>query len=144
MYRKIPESQLTFEEFKFPYGKLDKTNVWVQLEKMIPWDLVEAIYRKSLAQSGKGAPALTSRIAFGSLIIQARKNLTDRQVVEEIRENPYLQYFLGYNDYRYTPPFDASMLVHFRKRFDEASINKINEYIVLSGSRSKMSKKKSR
>ena len=142
MYRKIPESQLTFEEFKFPYGKLDKTNVWVQLEKMIPWDLVEAIYRKSLAQSGKGAPALTSRIAFGSLIIQARKNLTDRQVVEEIRENLYLQYFLGYNDYRYTPPFDASMLVHFRKRFDEASINKINEYIVLSGSRSKMSKKK--
>lgn len=38
-----------------------------------------------------GAPAINSCIAFGSLIIQTHKNITDKEVIEDIQENPYLQ-----------------------------------------------------
>ena len=64
--------------------------------------------------------------------------------MEQIRENPYLQYFLGFGSYQDEAPFDASMMVHFRKRFDLQLISRINETILkVSKDKSiKMSKKK--
>ncbi len=52
-----------------------------------------------------------------------------------IRENPYLQYFIGFKSYQDDPLVDASMLVHFRKRIDEELINKINKEIVMHRNR---------
>lgn len=40
--------------------------------------------------------------------------LTDEETVEQIRENDYMQYFLGYASYFSKAPFDPSMMVHFR------------------------------
>jgi hypothetical protein len=34
-------------------------------------------------------------MAHGALIIKARLNLTDKELVEQIKENPYLQFFVG-------------------------------------------------
>jgi hypothetical protein len=56
--------------------------------------------------------------------------LTDRETVQQIRENPYLQYFIGLTNYSYEIPFDASMMVHFRKRINQETINNINKKIV--------------
>jgi len=47
-----------------------------------------------------GAPAKAARVAFAALIIQEKLGLTDEEMVEQIRENPYLQYFIGYGEYR--------------------------------------------
>jgi Transposase domain (DUF772) len=49
--------------------------------------------------------------------------------VEQIKENPYLQYFIGLNSYRNEAPFEASMLVHFRQRLEVGLVNKINNRI---------------
>lgn len=57
--------------------------------------------------------------------------MTDRETVLQIQENPYLQYFLGFPEYSDEPPFDPSLMVHFRKRFDKESLAKINEATVL-------------
>ena len=46
-------------------------------------------------QTKTGHPAKPFRMALGSLIIQKRKKLSDRGLVKEIGENPYLQYFIG-------------------------------------------------
>ena len=32
------ERQLKFEDFIFPYGKLNKNNRWIKLSEIIPWD----------------------------------------------------------------------------------------------------------
>lgn len=69
-------------------------------------------------------------MAMGALIIQQILKISDRETVEQIKENPYLQYFIGLSTYEYKPPFDASMLVYFRKRINREIINKINEEIV--------------
>jgi hypothetical protein len=46
------------------------------------------------------------------------------------RENPYLQYFLGFSSYSNEAPFEASMLVHFRERISHDAIDKINRQLV--------------
>ena len=48
----------------------------------------------------------------------------------QIRENPYLQYFLGLHEYLREDLFDASMMVHFRKRISPEALEKINNAIV--------------
>ena len=48
------------------------------------------------------------------LFIKQRLGLSDEETVEQIRENPYLQVFLGFAGYSTKAPFDLSMMVHFR------------------------------
>ena len=37
--------------------------------------------------------------------------LTDDELVEQIKENPYLQFFIGLEAFQYSAPFDLSMMV---------------------------------
>lgn len=69
-------------------------------------------------------------MALGSLIIQTRCGYTDRETVQQITENPYLQYFIGLKEYQLTPPFTPVALVKFRKRFKKDRLDRINERIV--------------
>jgi hypothetical protein len=39
------------------------------------------------------------------------------------------QYFIGYGEYRDEEPFEASMMVHFRKRLGLVELSGINELI---------------
>lgn len=129
MYRHN-QKQLRFENFYLPFGgKLRSDNRWVKLAKFIPWEDFEPDYAKSLASTDKGPPAKSIRVALGTLIIKERLGISDEETVEQIRENPYLQYFLGFEEFKDEPPFDPSMLVHFRKRLSMDFICKINEQI---------------
>ena len=68
-------------------------------------------------------------MALGALIIKEKCGYSDIETVEQIKENPYLQYFIGLKEYKYEAPFDPSLMVHFRKRFGMDAINAINEKI---------------
>ncbi|NES86011.1 MAG: transposase, partial [Moorea sp. SIO2B7] len=54
-----------------------------------------------------GAPAKPFRMALGALIIKENLGISDRETVEQIRDNPYLQYFIGLRKYTNEPPFEA-------------------------------------
>lgn len=129
MYISSDADQITMEDFFMPFGgKLLKTNRWVKLASIMPWEHIEQIYMASF-RSERGRPAISSRIAFGSIFIKENDNLTDEGTVAAIAENPYMQYFLGLAGFQAEPLFDASMMVHFRKRFPVEEVAKINEYI---------------
>jgi hypothetical protein len=131
MYRKNDTSQFQFEDFYLPFGgKLRSDNRWVVLSKQIPWLQVEQEYAALFSESKAGCPPKSARVALGSLIIKERLGTTDRETLLQIAENPYLQYFLGFSEYRDEEPFDHSLMTHFRKRFDKESLAKINEAIV--------------
>jgi IS5 family transposase len=53
--------------------------------------------------------------------------------VELITESPYLQYFVGFIGYHPLPPFDASMMVHFRKRIGPELIKVCNAMTKANG-----------
>ena len=61
-------------------------------------------------------------MALGSLLIQKKYGLSDRELVEEIKENPHLQFFTGLPGYRDEAPFVPSLLVEFRKRLNKKSL----------------------
>jgi IS5 family transposase len=129
MYRHN-EEQLEFEDFHLPFGgRLRSDNRWVRLAKLIPWEKVEKIYASNLAGTGQGAPAISVRVALGSLIVKERLGTSDEETLEQIRENPYIQYFLGLKQYKDEQLFHSTMFVHFRKRFPSDTLNRINEMI---------------
>jgi hypothetical protein len=131
MYRQKEPNQRTFEDFYLPFGgRLRSDNRWVLLAKQIPWDQVEQQYAAVFADRDTGREAKPARLALGALIIKERLGTTDRETVEQIRENPYLQYFLGFPEYKDEAPFDPSLMTHFRKRFDQEALARINEAIV--------------
>ena len=70
------------------------------------------------------------RLALGSLIIQTKYQYSDRELVEQLTENPYYQYFIGLPGYQEEPPIDASTLVLFRKRLKMDVIMEANEYML--------------
>ena len=130
MYRHN-EKQLKFVDFYLPFGgKLSPNNRWVRLAEMVPWDEFEESYCANLSKSGQGPPALSVRMALAALIIKERLGVTDEECVEQIRENPYLQYFCGFKEFTTKPPFHPTMLVHFRKRFPAEALSRTNEIIV--------------
>ena len=133
MYRQSSPGQLSFQDFYLPFGgKLSEENRWVKLAEMIPWEAFESIYASQFSED-MGAPAKGFRMALGALIIKEKLGVSDRETIDQIRENPYLQYFLGLHEYSDTAPFDASMLVHFRKRISFDLVSTVNESVVQAG-----------
>ncbi len=65
-------------------------------------------------------------MALGALLIQRRLKCSDEWLVKHIGENPYLQFFIGMEEYG-PCPFGASTPVAFRKRFSEEDMVAILE-----------------
>ena len=129
MYR-FEEKQLSFTDFNQPQGlQMNPENRWIKKAEMIPWDTIEKEYAK-LFPSRTGMPAKPLRMALGSLLIQKQYHYPDEELVEQIRENPYYQYFIGMPGYEDKIPFVPSLLVEFRKRLSEDVLNEINEMII--------------
>ncbi|MEJ7589665.1 MAG: transposase [Ferruginibacter sp.] len=81
--------------FKTPFDQqLDTTNRWVKLSNILPWDQLVKIYIKKL-RADFGAPSIDAHMVIGVLIIKHQLTLSDRETIEMIRENMYMQYFVG-------------------------------------------------
>lgn len=130
MYRPLRSKIGSSEQFQLPFeGKLSEENRWVNLARLVPWEEFESEYAAQFSPT-RGSPAKPFRVALGALIIKERLGTSDEETVEQIRENPYLQYFLGFSEYTDMAPFEASMLVHFRKRISLDFVGRVNERIV--------------
>jgi len=120
---------------------LSLLNRWVKMAQLIPWDEFESEYAANFPVE-KGAPAKSFRMALRALIIKEKLGISDRETVEQIRENPYLQYFIGQSSYSNELAFDPSLLVHFRQKISPNLINKVNERLVKKCAPSLQSKPK--
>uniref|UniRef100_UPI00359FC94C transposase n=1 Tax=Jeotgalibaca porci TaxID=1868793 RepID=UPI00359FC94C len=130
MYKKQTNRQLTIYDFDQPLGlTMNPENRWVKKADSIPWSVIEDKYA-ALFNSDRGNIAKPVRMALGALIIQSEFQYADTEVVNQIRENPYLQYFVGLPSYKDEKPFDASSMVHFRKRLSSEILIEINELIL--------------
>jgi len=127
----VSPSQLTLAGFETPFERsLNPKNRWVVLARLIPWDEICNLYLKQVRTSSTGRPAISPRIVIGSIIIKHLCNLDDVETVDQISENIYMQYFLGYPSFSDEAPYDPSLLTDFRKRLGMDQVNAINERIV--------------
>ena len=129
MIRYISQKQLPLEGFDTPPNMiLDPNNRWVKLSDCLPWDELSGSYYKTLCSS-LGRPAKDARIVIGAVIIKHKLSVSDEETVEQTRENPYLQYFIGLKGFQAKTPFASSLLVEICKRMAQTVFDEFHEVI---------------
>ena len=119
--------QISIEDFTLPFsGKLSEKNRWVILAKLLPWDELVSGYIEKM-DIGFGRPGIDPRVTVGALIIKHKKALSDEETVEDIKENPYLQYFLSFSGYHYEQAFTPSLFVEIRERLGHRAFNEMTQ-----------------
>jgi hypothetical protein len=101
--------QMVLSGFETPFEReLDKANRWVTLSHLIPWDEICVIYRRKVPVSPTGRLSINPRIVLAALIIKYIRNPDDRETVDQISENVYMQYFLNYSSFTSDKPFGVN------------------------------------
>ncbi len=127
--------QLKIEEFRTPFLKsLLPDNRWVKLSSVVPWDRFASIYLSAMDKE-MGRPGISPRVVLGSLIIKHLEKLDDRGTIATIQENPYMQYFLGLEEFNPDPVFDPSLFVEIRKRIGHRQFDELNRDLIKSFSK---------
>jgi IS5 family transposase len=130
MIKYTPSNQLSLEEFKHPFHQqLNKNNRWVLLAELVPWNELATIYAKNLNPKA-GRLSIEIRMVIGALIIKHKLSLSDRDTVDMISENIYMQYFCGLRSLQTRLPFDASLFVDIRKRMGAERFDQFNEIVI--------------
>lgn len=130
MIRYKSEKQSTLDGFQTFFERaLDGENRWAKLAKLMPWDEMADGYYRSMA-AGMGRPAKDARLVIGAVIIKHKLCLSDEETIEQIRENPYLQYFVGFSEFQLGAAFAPSLFVDIRRRMGEKVFEEFNLAIV--------------
>jgi IS5 family transposase len=107
-------------------NQLNPKHEMMILSKMINWDDLEVEFSSFHADSGKGGqPPKPVRLMVGLLLLQHLHSLSDEQVVRGFIENPYWQFFCGYDFLQWEFPIDPSSLTRFRNRIGSDAMNRI-------------------
>jgi len=108
------KTQILFPEL-FPFGgSLDKRNRWLRIRELIPWDELEFEYVKYFSDIGR--PAKDAQLILGLLLLKHMTKLSDREIIAEVMENPYMQAFCGFHSMATVATIDSSTLTQARKR----------------------------
>mgnify|MGYP002635692576 CR=1 FL=1 len=127
--------QLMFDGFETEFEKwLEADNRWVLLSRIIPWEALSAAYEMSLS-AHTGRPAKDGRLVIGAVIIKHKLCLSDEETIEQIRENPYLQHFVGFKVFHKEQAFAPSLFVEIRRRMGPQVFARFEDSIIahLSG-----------
>ena len=131
MYRRKTCSQLDLFTVEAPImDVLDEDDEIIKLAHSIDWEYVDELYSRSFeGTSTRGnQSAIDSRIAFGALFVKQYLGLSDRDTYQEIKRNPYWQYFLGLDTFSSRLPFQPSYMTAFRKRFPGDVMELLNNH----------------
>ncbi len=107
---------------------LDSRDPLVALADTMPWDF----FNKELERyySDKGRPANPIRLMVGLLMLKQLKDLSDEELILQVKHNPYYQYFCGFETFQTTTPCHPTDLVYFRQRIGKKGVEKIFEMSV--------------
>ena len=130
MFKYTSQKQLSIFDFHTDFeSKLNADNRWVKMAKILDWDKLAAVYAKSFSTT-MGASSIDARIVIGALIIKHLEKKDDRGTIEIIQENPYMQFFLGFDHFTDKVVFDPSLFVTIRKRLGNEAFDTMNQVII--------------
>jgi len=99
----------------------DSTNELVIFRQVIPWQAIinqlTQFYDNNGGRSGKSL-----RVMVALLILSRLRSLSDDKVVEQVKENRYMQYFCNVPDTELANFVNPSVLCRFRQRLGEKGI----------------------
>ena len=130
MHSLCSPNQLMFDGFETEFEKwLEPDNRWVLLSQIIPWEDLSAAYNMSLS-ADTGRPGKDARLVIGAVIIKHKLCLSDQESIAQIRENPYLQYFVGFKAFHKEQAFAPSLFVDIRRRMGPEVFARFEDSII--------------
>ena len=94
---------------------LDMNDSLIALSNAIDWKIFENEFVGFYSKDG--SPAKPIRLMVGLLLLKQLKNLSDEEIVLQWKQNPYFQYFCGFNEFQIKEPCHSTQLVNFTKYF---------------------------
>ncbi len=95
-----------------------------QVARRIDWNLLEeklgAYYDERM-----GAPGKSTRLMVGLHYLKHSFNHSDESVVARLLENPYWQYFCGFEYFEHSLPLDPSSMTRWRQRIGESGVEEL-------------------
>jgi IS5 family transposase len=95
-----------------------------RLADSIDWQFFDREFG-SLYTENFGRPGLPIRLLVGLHYLKHAYNVSDESVVEQFLENPYWQYFCGFEYFQHEFPLDPTTLVKWRKRIGPKGMEKL-------------------
>jgi len=93
---------------------LDRQHPLYRLADQIDWTVFDSKFGSLYAE--KGRPAKPTRLLVGLHYLKHAFDESDESVVARLLENPYWQYFCGFEFFIHRLPIDPSSLTRWRKR----------------------------
>lgn len=104
--------------------QLNPRDPLVILSHQINWSFFEEEFG-ALYTDGPGQPPKPVRLMIGLMLLQHMHGLSDEQVVHQWVQNPYWQYFCGYDYLQWELPSDPSSMTRWRNRLGTENLEKI-------------------
>ena len=122
----------TFDEVVSPQGVnthlSHPTHDLIILRQLIPWQpIIDGLVPFYNLKSGRTGCALRTLVAVS--ILARLRQLSDRQVIEHIQENRYMQYFCHVPEQHLRTFMHLSTLCRFRKRLGQQGISHIEDEV---------------
>jgi len=114
--------------------QLDMRHPLVRLSGLIDWGAFEARFGE-LYHPHVGRPGIPIRLMVGLSYLQHTFRLSDEAVVERWVENPYWQYFCGFDYLQLALPIEPSSLVRWRQRIGQDGIELLLQETVAAARR---------
>ncbi len=114
MFTRTPENKLTWGQFEAE-RRLPKNHFLIRINELIDFSPIEKALRE-LYSEDKGRPAYPPLALFKILLLQRFYNLSDVQVVEQLRYNVLFMKFVGLT--LSDDPPDDTTIVRFRDRIE--------------------------
>ena len=100
-----------------------------KLANQIDWTIFEEAYGATYV-AHTGRPGIPIRIMVALHYLKYTFDLSDERTVVTFLENPYWQYFCGFEYFQHEYPTDPSNMTRFRKRAGDQEIEKLLEGLI--------------
>ena len=105
-------------------NQLDLRHPLIRLAGLIDWESFETTFG-SLYHETAGRPGKPMRLMVGLTYLKHTYNLSDEQVCERWVENPYWQFFCGFDYLQHQLPIDPSSLTRWRERIGPSGMEQL-------------------
>jgi len=114
----------------------------IMLAKQIDWASIERDVLPVFSNSRSGQPPKSIRLMVGLLMIQNMYRLSDELVVSQWVENPYHQYFCGYDFMQWQFPINPSSMTRWRHKLGPEVLEKILGHTLAVAVKTEVAKEK--
>jgi len=114
---------------------IDLTHELVKMMRLVEWSALESDLRPYYC-ADNGRPGEPIRLMAGLQLLKDMKGLSDEEVCEVWRENPYFQYFCGEEFFQHRLPVEPPSLSIFRKRIGKEGMERLLQETIRVGLKS--------